>query len=230
VSIQAILYADHATLRTKAKRVSSFDASLKKLAEDMLETMHAAHGVGLAANQIGVLLQIAVIQIPKERADAGEETAWEDPIYLVNPEVIKRSGERIVEEGCLSLPGYRAKLKRSETVTVKARDLNGKEFRIRNATGLLAQAIEHETDHLNGILYIDHLASLDELYKITRDEEEEEAEEEEAAAEGGRQAVAGRETEREEEQNQEEVASTAASTRGGTPRPRGSRRTRARAS
>ena len=160
MSIQPILYADHPALRNKAKRVSSFDASLRKLAEDMLETMHAARGVGLAANQIGVLLQIAVIQIP----DPATSLGLAEPIYLVNPEVIKRSGERVVEEGCLSLPGYRAKLKRSETVSVKARDLYGKEFRIRNATGLLAQAIEHETDHLNGTLYIDHLASLDELY------------------------------------------------------------------
>jgi peptide deformylase len=176
VAVLPILTAEHAALRTKTKRVSSFDASLKKLAEDMLETMHAARGVGLAANQIGVLLQIAVIQIPKDR-DNGD-SGWHDPIYLVNPEVIKRSGQREVEEGCLSLPGYRAKLMRSETVTVKARDLSGKEFRIRNATGLLAQAIEHETDHLNGILYFDHLESLDALYKISpRDEEEEEEDE-----------------------------------------------------
>jgi peptide deformylase len=174
VAVLPILYADHAALRAKTKRVSSFDASLRKLAQDMVETMHAAHGVGLAANQVGVLLQIAVIQIPNERAEG--ESSWEEPIYLVNPEVIKRSGEREVEEGCLSVPGYRAKVKRSQSVTVKARDLHGREFRIRNVTGLLAQAIEHETDHLNGILYIDHLESLDELYKITSQDEEEEEE------------------------------------------------------
>ena len=176
VSILPILYADHSALRTKAKRVSAFDASLRRLAEDMLETMHAARGVGLAANQVGVLLQIAVIQV----LDPESEVGLAEPIYLVNPEVIKRAGERTVEEGCLSVPGYRAKLKRSETVSVKARDLFGREFRIRNATGLLAQAIEHETEHLNGILYIDHLASLDELYKVAPQEEEEEGDEEAA--------------------------------------------------
>jgi peptide deformylase len=156
MAVRPILYADHPALRQKAKRVTRFDASLQQLIEDMIDTMHAAHGVGLAANQIGVLLQVAVIHIPEE----------EEIRVLINPEVIKRSGERLVEEGCLSLPGYRAMVKRSETVTVKARDRRGREYRIRNATGLLAQAIEHETDHLNGILYIDRLESLDQLYKV----------------------------------------------------------------
>jgi len=141
-------------LRQKAKRVRNIDSSIKKLIEDMRETMHATGGVGLAAPQIGVSLRVIVVGIP------GEED-----MVLINPEVVRRKGERLLNEGCLSVPGYFGEVKRAESVTVKGLDLNGKEIRIK-ATGLLAEVLEHEIDHLNGVVYIDHLESMDKLRKI----------------------------------------------------------------
>jgi peptide deformylase len=142
-------------LHRKAKRVSRVDESLNRLIDDMIETMYDASGCGLAAPQVGVSLKIAVIGMPDEEV-----------IVLVNPEVVKKSGERTVIEGCLSVPGYRGEIKRAEQVTVKAFDRNGKAFRIK-ADELMAEALEHEIDHLNGVLYIDLLESPDKLEKIT---------------------------------------------------------------
>ena len=141
-------------LRQKSKRVRNIDSSIQRLIDDMLETMRFTNGVGLAAPQVGIPLRVAVIGIP------GEED-----IVLINPEIVRRAGEHLVDEGCLSVPGYAGQIKRSVSVTAKGRDRNGKEIRIK-ADGLLAQALEHETDHLNGVLYIDHLESPDKLYKI----------------------------------------------------------------
>lgn len=149
-----ILAYPHPQLRQKAKRVRNIDGSIQRLIDDMVETMHQAQGVGLAAPQIGVPLRVIVIGLP------GEET-----IALVNPQIVKRSGERQVIEGCLSVPGYRGEIKRSAKVTAKGLDRYGREIRIKGE-GLLAEALEHEIDHLNGVLYIDHLESLDELYEI----------------------------------------------------------------
>lgn len=126
----------------------------------MIETMHSAGGVGLAANQIGVLHRVVVIQMPEDEA----------PRVLVNPEITWRDGDREVEEGCLSIPGYRGRLKRSERVRAQARDRHGKPVRI-DAQELLAQALEHETDHLNGVLYIDHIQSPDDFYPLPSPEE-----------------------------------------------------------
>jgi len=143
-------------LKQKAKRVKNIDGPVKKLVRDMLETMHAVPGrVGLAAPQVGVPLRVIVIGIPEEEED----------IILINPEIVRRKGERIIDEGCLSLPGFFANITRSEVVTVKGLDQNGKEVRIK-AEGLLAQALEHEIDHLNGTLYIDHLDSIEKLQKV----------------------------------------------------------------
>ena len=141
-------------LRQKSKRVSTIDGSIRKLADDMIETMHAAAGVGLAAPQVGVPLRVVVIGMPEE-----------EEIVLINPEVVRRSGERWLTEGCLSVPGYFGEIKRAQRVTVKGKDLNGKEIRIR-AEELLAQALEHEIDHINGRLYIDHLEGDDKLHKV----------------------------------------------------------------
>ncbi|MBI4297101.1 MAG: peptide deformylase [Chloroflexi bacterium] len=154
MAVRPILIADDPRLRRKAKRVSTVDSSIQRLINDMIDTMKAAPGVGLAATQIGVPLRIAVIQLPDE----------EDVFTLINPEVVKRSGEREVEEGCLSVPGYRGRLKRSLTITIKAQDRHGKAVRIKGED-LLAQALEHELDHLNGILYIDHLETPEHLWK-----------------------------------------------------------------
>ena len=148
-------------LRQKAKRVRAIDKSVQGLIDSMLETMHAVPGrVGLAAPQIGASLRVIVIGIPDE-----------EDIVLVNPELVRKVGERVVNEGCLSIPGYLGEIKRAESVTVKGRDRGGKQTRIK-ASELLAQALEHEIDHLNGVLYIDHLESMDKLRKIEPEETE----------------------------------------------------------
>jgi peptide deformylase len=148
-------------LRRRAKRVRNIDGSIQRLIDDMIETMQAAPGVGLAAPQVGVQLRVIVFALP------GEEV-----VALLNPEVVKRSGERLVEEGCLSIPGYQGEIKRSLSVTVKGRDRQGRQVRIR-ARDLLAEIIEHEIDHINGVLYIDHLESRDKLREIEPDQDTE---------------------------------------------------------
>jgi peptide deformylase len=121
----------------------------------MRETLHAdAVRVGLAAPQVGVSLRITVIGIPDE-----------EDIILINAEIVRRKGQRLVSEGCLSIPGYVGQLYRAESVTARGLGLDGKEIRIK-ADGLLAQALEHEIDHLNGTLYIDRMESMDTLRKI----------------------------------------------------------------
>ena len=146
-------------LRQKAKRVKSIDGSIQKLIGDMIETLHAEPGrVGLAAPQVGIPLRVIVIGIP------GQED-----IVLINPKIVRSKGEQAVTEGCLSVPGYFGHIKRAESVTAKGRDQSGKEIRIK-VSGFLAQALQHEIDHLNGTLYIDHLESMDKLYKIEPEE------------------------------------------------------------
>lgn len=166
MAIRRILTAGESILRERAKRVSNFDASLHRLLDDMLETMRDAPGVGLAANQIGVPLQVAIIEVDDRITE------------LVNPQIVKGSGEDPDWEGCLSIPGYVAEVTRFEKVTVKARDRHGKEFRTRGID-LFARALQHEIDHLNGVLYIDHLESMDELVHVS--DAAEEAEEQAAA-------------------------------------------------
>lgn len=147
-------------LQQKAKRVSIIDGSLNKLIRNMVETLHSEPGrVGLAAPQIGVSLRVIVIDLPDEA----------DDMVLVNPSIVKRRGERLINEGCLSIPGYFGQIKRAESVTVKGRDQGGKEIRIK-ADGLLAQVLEHEIDHLNGVLYINHLENIDTLQKVEPEE------------------------------------------------------------
>ncbi len=154
MAILPIRVAPDPLLRQKAKRVRFIDGSVHKLIANMLETMHAAPGVGLAAPQVGVPLRIIVIGIPQQ-----------EDIALINPVIVRRSGERPVDEGCLSVPGYFGEIKRAASITVKGRDQNGKEIRIK-AHDLLAQVLEHEIDHLNGTLYLEHLESTDKLHKI----------------------------------------------------------------
>jgi peptide deformylase len=147
-------------LRQKAKRVTRIDASVQRLIDDMIETLRAdANRAGLAAPQVGKLLRIAVIELPEQEL-----------ITLINPEIVKKEGERIVQEGCLSIPGYFGEIKRAVTVKVKAKDRDGKEFRLK-AEGLLAQALEQEIEHLDGVLYIDHLESEDKLFEAVEEEE-----------------------------------------------------------
>jgi peptide deformylase len=154
MTILPIRIAPDPVLRQKATRVRNIDTSIHELIKNMLETMHDAPGVGLAAPQIGVPLRVIVIGIPEQ-----------EDFALINPEVVKTKGERVVNEGCLSIPGYMGQLKRAESVIVKGRDPTGKEVRIK-ANELLAQALEHEIDHVNGVLYTDRLESEDDLKKI----------------------------------------------------------------
>ena len=160
MAVLPITVLGDAVLRQRAKRVSQVDGSIQRLVESMIETMRDTGGVGLAAPQVGVPLRVVVIAMP------GEEV-----ITLINPEIVKRSGERTVTEGCLSVPGYWAEVTRSVSVTVKGRDLQGHQVRIKAKDDLLAQALEHEIDHINGVLYIDHLESLDELRKVVPETE-----------------------------------------------------------
>ena len=160
MAIHPIRFLPEPVLREKAKRVPKIDASIHRLIEDMIDSMYEARGVGLAAPQIGVSLRVIVIGMPDEA-----------PFALVNPEIVKVTGERTVDEGCLSVPGYRAELTRHQMVIAKGIDPEtGKEVRIKSKDDLLAQALEHEIDHINGILYIDHLPSLDVLVKIGEEE------------------------------------------------------------
>lgn len=159
MAVLPIRVAGDPILRQKTRRVRTIDASVQKLIDDMIETMRAAPGVGLAGPQVGSPLRIAVIEVPGQ-----------DVIVLINPEVVRRSGERRVEEGCLSVPGYYGEITRSQSVTVKALDRRGKPFRIKAKDDLLAQALEHETDHLDGLLYIDRMESLDQLVKVEPEE------------------------------------------------------------
>ena len=147
-------------LRQKAKRVTRIDRSIQRLIDDMIDTIHAEpNRPGLAAPQVGVLLRVAVIDVPEHGL-----------VTLINPRIVKKEGERVVQEGCLSVPGYFGEIKRAETVRVRARDRNGKEFRLK-AQGLLAQALEQETEHLDGILYIDHVESSDKLFEAAEEQE-----------------------------------------------------------
>lgn len=159
MSVVSIVRYPGSVLRQRAKRVRNIDSSIQRLIDDMIETMHAVRGVGLAAPQVGVPLRVIVIELP------GEET-----VALVNPEIIKRSGERLVEEGCLSVPGYRGEIMRSTRVTARGLDRTGREVRIK-VEGLMAQALEHEIDHLNGVLYVDHVESPDKLYRLEAEPE-----------------------------------------------------------
>lgn len=139
-------------LETVAKPVSEFDKNLKTLVDDMFESMYAAHGVGLAAPQIGISLHLAVIDV----------TFKEDPgakIVLCNPQIIKTEGRQSGQEGCLSIPEFRETVTRPKKVTVKAQDADGKWFEM-TGEDLLARAFVHETDHLNGKLYISHISGL----------------------------------------------------------------------
>ena len=137
-------------LRTKAVPVTAFDAALKQLSEDMLETMYEAPGIGLAATQVNVAKRVLVIDLSEKR---------DQPLALINPEVLERTGVEETEEGCLSVPGFFDKVTRAERIRVRALDRNGKQIEFE-AEGLLAVCIQHEIDHLDGKLFVDYLSEL----------------------------------------------------------------------
>ena len=152
MAILAIRIYPDPVLRVRCRRVETFDAGLRKLAANMVETMHAAPGVGLAAPQVGSDLRLAVVDI-----SVGEDPAA--VLILVNPEVVRREGLETDVEGCLSLPGINDKVDRPFAITVRAQTLEGESFELA-AEDYMARAICHEIDHLDGILFTDHLRGL----------------------------------------------------------------------
>ncbi len=173
MAVLPIIKAGDPVLRQKAKRVPHIDSGIQKLIDDMIETMHAANGVGLAAPQVGLSLRLCVIQEYDENEEG--ELVPGEIITLINPEIVKSSGEIEVEEGCLSLPGYMGTFVRADKVTAKGLNRQGKEIRVKGE-GLLAEALQHEIDHLNGILFFDHLPSPDQLREIKPRKKEREPE------------------------------------------------------
>lgn len=151
-ALEVITYPDP-LLREKAREIEDFNDSVKKLAEDMLDTMYAAPGIGLAANQVGSLLRLIVADLnPLDESKR-------HPLILANPEIIEAEGESLAEEGCLSIPGFTSNVKRYRWVKVSALDLKGSPLEIE-AEDLLARVLQHEIDHLDGVLFIDRLSRI----------------------------------------------------------------------
>lgn len=153
MTIKPLIILPDPLLRQVSQPIERVDADIRKLTEDMLETMYEAPGIGLAAVQVGVARRLLVIDISKE----GDER---EPLVFINPEIVRSSDERSVyEEGCLSIPDYYAEVERPAAITVKSLDREGRET-LTEADGLLATCLQHEIDHLNGVLFIDHISRL----------------------------------------------------------------------
>jgi len=150
MAILDILQYPDPRLNTPARRVEKLDAATRKLIDDLAETMYAAPGVGLAATQVDVHKQILVIDVSEDKSDLR---------VFVNPEITRREGVAVNQEGCLSVPGVYDNVERAESVTVTALDRNGARFTL-NASGMLATCIQHEMDHLHGKIFIDYLSEL----------------------------------------------------------------------
>ena len=146
MAIRNVRLEDDEINKKKTRKVENIDDKIRELVDDMIETMHSQDGVGLAAPQVGVLKRVVVIDLYDDKG----------PYVLINPEIIKEKGEQEVDEGCLSFPNKFAKVVRPAEVTVKALDRDGKEYKLKGK-GLLAQAISHELDHLEGILFVDKM-------------------------------------------------------------------------
>ena len=150
MAIRSILEFPDPRLRTRAQPVTRFDTDLHRVIDDMLETMHAAPGIGLAATQVDVHQRLIVIDLSAER---------NDPLVLINPEILSREGEIATEEGCLSVPGYFDEVKRAAKIRVRAQDRDGNVFE-RDCEEILAVCVQHEMDHIDGKLFVDYLSSL----------------------------------------------------------------------
>ena len=150
MAIRKILKFPDQDLRIKAKPVETFDEELKTLTDDMFETMHSVNGIGLAATQIGVAKQVAVIDISAEK---------NEPLVIVNPaiQILDPSKTEDYDEGCLSVPGFFEKISRPSDIKLSYQDLNGKKQEIK-PEGLLTKVVQHELDHLNGRLFVDHIS------------------------------------------------------------------------
>jgi len=145
-----ILHFPDSRLRSKAKPVDAVDDALRRLIDDMFETMYAAPGIGLAATQVNVHKRVVVIDLSQEQ---------DDPRVFINPEILDREGEEEMDEGCLSVPGIYERVRRAERIRVRALDRDGQAFEYE-ADGLLAVCIQHEIDHLDGKLFVDYLSQL----------------------------------------------------------------------
>lgn len=150
MAILDILHFPDPRLRKPAQPVEAVDAEVRRIVDDLFETMYAAPGIGLAATQVNIQRQIIVIDISQDR---------DQPLCLINPEILSSAGEEQMEEGCLSVPGYYETVRRAERVTVRALDRDGKPFELET-DGLLAVCIQHEMDHLDGKLFVDYLSPL----------------------------------------------------------------------
>jgi peptide deformylase len=161
---RTLIYHGNPILRQKAKKIHRFDASLPHLVQDMFETMRAHDGIGLAAPQIGLSLRVFVVEC------TDRETGKHFKVAMANPEIIKAEGEQRGVDACLSIPGYYGvNVRRAARVAVKGQDLRGKPMRI-SAEGLLAWALQHEIDHLDGILYLDRLDRPEDLREVRPDD------------------------------------------------------------
>ncbi|MGH8287985.1 MAG: peptide deformylase [Steroidobacteraceae bacterium] len=150
MAIRTILEFPDPRLRTRAQDVTRFDPEFQRLVDDMLETMYAAPGIGLAATQVDVHQRLIVIDFTAEH---------NDPLVLVNPEILSREGEVATEEGCLSVPGYFEEVKRASKIRLRAEDRTGNAFE-RDCEDMLAVCVQHEIDHIDGKLFVDYLSSL----------------------------------------------------------------------
>src|SRR6185437_713932 len=150
MAILEILQYPDSRLNARAERVEKIDAATRKLIDDMAETMYAAPGVGLAATQVDVREQIVLIDVSEDRSDLR---------VFINPEITRREGVAVNQEGCLSVPGVYDNVERAESVTVTALDRNGSRFTL-NASGMLATCIQHEMDHLEGKVFVEYLSEL----------------------------------------------------------------------
>ena len=164
MALRKIITTENPILRQKAKKIHRFDPSLQKLVDDMFETMHAAHGVGLAAPQIAQSIRVFVAEY--------EDEDRHYKVALFNPEIIKAEGEARGTEGCLSIPGYVGEnIRRATKILVKGQDVRGKQIRVP-AEGWFARILQHEIDHLDGVLFLDRLDSPDDLHEVSEEEEE----------------------------------------------------------
>ena len=173
MAVRKIVFVGGPGLREKAQKVRQMDKSIEKLIDDMVETLHAANGIGLAANQVGVPQRVIVVELPHD-----EEDPRSGKLYaLINPQITSFSQELVAsEEGCLSIPYYYGEVTRSDAVVIKGRDRRWREVKIK-AQGWLARVLQHELDHLNGVLFIDRMENMDKLrYVPARTEAEVETE------------------------------------------------------
>lgn len=174
MAVRKIAYLGEPVLRQKAQKVRQSDKTVEKLIDDMVETMHAAQGIGLAANQVSVPQRVVVVQLALDEEDPQSGTLY----ALINPEIVSPSDDLVMaEEGCLSIPHYYGEVVRHDMVVIKARDRKWREVKVK-ASGLLARVFQHEVDHLNGVLFLDRMETIDKLRYVPPQDDKPEVERE----------------------------------------------------